>query len=344
MNISSETDLSSDPIKADTRNDNGSAPEISEAVSELAVAPERYSRRSFLTLVTTGALTFTWGLGAGYALWGRPSPAPAQAIAPPIVPTATPSPPTLPHSFTLPVAYGQLGPWMINAGAFAYDAFVQVYARAGQPLSEEQRTILQSGSDALITMDHSNSYFLLNFFWALGLVNSNPLLVSGALVANGGGQIDGYASTGGWELAVKPIHQLFSSASLVTLDALQQARLEEAVTGIYRPCCNNPTSFPDCNHGMAMLGLLEVMATQGSDVDEMLHAAKMVNTYWFPSQSQELMLYYQGKHNIEFDDIPAREAVGNERFSSRGFVQVHEWLVSNGKLNVPNQNGSSCGV
>ena len=29
---------------------------------------------------------------------------------------------------------------------------------------------------------------------------------------------------------------------------------------------------------------------------------------------------------------------------SQGFAQVHEWLVSNGKLNVPNQNGSSCGV
>lgn len=233
---------------------------------------------------------------------------------------------------------------MINAGAFAYDAFVQVYDRAGQPLSEEQRAILQSGSDKLITIDHIDSYFLLNFFWALGLVNSNPILVSGALVANGGGQIDGYASTGGWELAVKPIHQLFSSASLVTLNVPQQSRLEEAVGAIYRPCCNNPTSFPDCNHGMAMLGLLEVMAAQSATVDEMLEAAKQVNTFWFPSQSQELALYYQSKNNLEFAAIPAREAVGSERFSGNGFAQVHEWLASNGKLNAPNQNGSSCGV
>ena len=93
-----------------------------------------------------------------------------------------------------------------------------------------------------------------------------------------------------------------------------------------------------------MLGLLEVMAAQDSDVDEMLNTAKIVNTYWFPSQSQELMLYYQSKNNMAFEEIPAREAVGSERFSSRGFAQVHEWLVNNGKLNVPNQNGSSCGV
>ena len=344
MNTSSEMDLFPEPTKVDTTINDGSMQELSVVVHEVGIGPEHYSRRSFLTLATVGALTFAWGLGAGYALWGRSTPAPAQAAAPSVTPTATPVALALPHSFQLPITYGQLGPWMVNAGAFAYDAFVQVYDRAGQPLSEEQRAILQNGSDKLITIDHNNSYFLLNFFWALGLVNSNPILVSGALVANGGGQIDGYASTGGWELAVKPIHQLFSSASLVTLDVPQQSRLEEAIGAIYRPCCNNPTSFPDCNHGMAMLGLLEVMAAQNATVDEMLEAAKMVNTFWFPSQSQELALYYQNKNNLEFAAIPAREAVGSERFSGNGFAQVHEWLASNGKLNAPNQNGSSCGV
>ena len=33
--------------------------------------------------------------------------------------------------------------------------------------------------------------------------------------------------------------------------------------GIYRPCCNNSTYFPDCNHGMAMLGLLVPSLTRG---------------------------------------------------------------------------------
>jgi hypothetical protein len=145
-------------------------------------------------------------------------------------------------------------------------------------------------------------------------------------------------------LAARPIHQLFASASFITLEPTQQARLEEAVGGIYRPCCNNPTSFPDCNHGMAMLGLLELMAAQDATVDKMLEAAKVVNSYWFPTQSQELALYYKARYNMDFDAIPAREAVGSERFSSNGFNQVHEWLASNGKLETPTQNGSSCGV
>jgi hypothetical protein len=42
--------------------------------------------------------------------------------------------------------------------------------------------------------------------------------------------------------------------------------------------------------------------------------------------------------------LTAKEAVGAERFSSRGYAQVRDWLMANGKLEAPSQNGSSCGV
>jgi hypothetical protein len=41
---------------------------------------------------------------------------------------------------------------------------------------------------------------------------------------------------------------------------------------------------------MAIVGLLELMAAQDATVDDMLETAKMVNSYWFPTQSQELAL------------------------------------------------------
>jgi hypothetical protein len=199
--LSTSTDLNSSPETTESSVNalDADAPDIAEVVSEDSnnEVAQSYSRRSFLTLATASALTFTWGIGVGYLLWGRTVPAPVQSSAPSPVPTTTQTAQTLPHSVELPVTYSQLGPWMINAGAFTYDAFVQVYDQAGQPLSEEQRAILQNGSDTPITIDHSNAYFLLNFFWALGLINSNPILVSGALVANSGGQIASYASTGG---------------------------------------------------------------------------------------------------------------------------------------------------
>jgi hypothetical protein len=47
---------------------------------------------------------------------------------------------------------------------------------------------------------------------------------------------------------------------LIPLTAEQQALVEEVAAEIYRPCCNNSTLFPDCNHGMAMLGFLELLA------------------------------------------------------------------------------------
>lgn len=314
------------------------------APSDAPDEPQGWSRRRFLVNAATATLAFGWGVGAGYWTWGRtpaPSAEPAAAVAVP-----TPQPPTLglPHSYTLPVAYGLLGPQLIQVGAFAYEAFAQVYAEAGQPLSAEQQAILREGSDAPVVIDHANAYFLLNLLWALGLSNNNRLLREGALVANSGGQVDRFASTGGWSLAAKPIAQLYSGSALVTLTEAQQARVEEAAAAIYRPCCNNPTSFPDCNHGMAMLGLLQWLAAQDADVDTLFEAAKMVNSFWYPTQARELTLYYQAQTGEDFAAIPAREAVGRARFSSDGFGEVHNWLAANGKLEAPSQNGSGCGV
>lgn len=360
MNTSSDPSPSYEPASPDVPRVSEGAPVLPESELLNSIQTDRpltsneppatllSSRRAFLTTAAVGALTFSWGMGAGFWLWGRKPPAPAPVVE--VVVTATPMPTIappqarLPHSYTLPIQYGQLGPHLIRAGAFAYDDFVEVYDQAGQPLTEEQRTILQTGSDMPVSFDHANAYFLLNFFWALGLVNNNPILRTGPIMTRSQGQVAGFASTGGWRLATRPVNQLISSAALVTLTESQQARLEEAVAAIYRPCCDNPTSFPDCNHGMAMLGLLQLIAAQDATVEELWETAKVVNSFWYPAQSEELALYYQAHDRLDFAEIPAREAVGRERFSGTGFAQVHEWLAANGKLEAPSQNGSSCGV
>src|SRR5512136_2172416 len=107
------------------------------------------------------------------------------------------------------------------------------------------------------------------------------------------GQIGGFASTGGWTLGTKSPEALYASTTMIVLTPEQQARLEEVAARVYRPCCNNPTHFPDCNHGMAMLGLLELMAGQGATTDEMYTAAKYVNAFWFPQQTLELATYFK---------------------------------------------------
>jgi hypothetical protein len=146
-----------------------------------------------------------------------------------------------PEGYPLDVKFGNIGPQLLAVGALDYDAFIEVYKNAGQPLSEEYLAILTEGSDAEIVFDRENAYFLLNFFWALGLTNENPILTGGPMVEYSEGQIERFASTGGWSIAAKPITELYASAKILPLSVEQQKRVDEVAQGVYRPCCNNRT-------------------------------------------------------------------------------------------------------
>jgi hypothetical protein len=249
-----------------------------------------------------------------------------------------------PGGYAIRASFGDTGPQLLAAGAIDFDRFVQLYEQAGQPLSETEIAILAEGADATVTLTRDNSYFLLNFFWALGLANQNPLLDEGPMMQYGEEGVGRFASTGGWILGTKPATEFYSSVPIIALTTEQQARLKEVAKGVYRPCCGNPTSFPDCNHGMAMLGLLELMASQGATEDEMFEAAKYVNAYWFPQQMLEVAQYFEAAEGVSFADLDGRVASGAEYFSSRGFVSVHQWLADNNLLEQLPGSGASCGV
>lgn len=293
-------------------------------------------------------LAFILGLGSGYAVWGRtslasPSPTPA-----PVSTTAEQPAPvsqvTLPESYTLPISFGDIGPRLVTAGVIDYDRFVQLYADAGQPLTAEQLKLLTQGRDGPVVINQQNAYFLLNFLWAVGLTNQNRLLTEGPMQQYSKGDIGSFASTGGWTIGKKPATELYASTSLIKLTSEQQTRLETVAQGVYRPCCNNHTAFPDCNHGMAMLGLLELMAAQGASEDEMFAAAKYINAFWFPQQMLELAVVYKVSKNQDFAQIDARELVGPNLSSVTGYQQAHQWLADNGLLKEGGNSGSSCGV
>ncbi|HEX6270445.1 MAG TPA: hypothetical protein VFZ43_09430, partial [Anaerolineales bacterium] len=213
---------------------------------------------------------------------------------------------------------------------------------SGEPLTVAEIEMLTQGSEEQIFITAENAHFLLNFFWAVGLVNQNPILTEGPMVKNSNGQIERFASTGGWTLATKSIAELYASMDLISLTADQQARLEEVAAAVYRPCCNNPTLFPDCNHGMAMLGLLELMASQDASMDEMFEAAKYVNAYWFPQQTLETAIYLKVDQNIDFADADARLVVGRDFSSASGAQMVHQSLEDLGLLKQTPGQGSSC--
>ena len=293
---------------------------------------------------------FLLGITGGYLVWGRPQQAgdAARAVQIPqgngdaldIASLAEQVNP--PDGYDLGVAYRNLGPQVLEAGGIDYSAFVTLYESNGRPLTEEQIEILTKGADKPIVINAENAHFLLNFFWAVGLVNTNPILTEGPITQNSAGQVERSASTGGWTLGTKPVTELFASQVLISLTPEQQARVEEAAALIYRPCCNNPTLFPDCNHGMAMLGLLELMASQGASLEEMLQAAKYVNAFWFPQQALETAIFLESTQKTSFRNADPALIVGKEMHSGSGFAAVHQYLQTNGLLAQTPGGGSSC--
>ncbi len=290
-------------------------------------------------------LGFLLGVGGGYLLWGPAvTPASPDANEPqrevtPLLQQINP-----PAGYQLPVSLNDLGPRLVEAGVIDISRFALVYQNAGSPLTDEQMKALVVGSADPVLLERENAYFLLNFFWAVGLANQNRILTEGPMMDAGSDRVGQFASTGGWTLGVKPAVQLYASVPLIELTAEQQSRLERVAQAVYRPCCNNPTHFPDCNHGMAMLGLLTLMASEDASEDAMFRAAKYANAFWYPQQTFELALYFDATEGQSFAEVDAARLVSREYSSGAGFNQVHEYLAANGLLQQTAGGGNSCGV
>jgi hypothetical protein len=95
---------------------------------------------------------------------------------------------------------------------------------------------------------------------------------------------------------------------------------------------------------MALLGLLELMASQGATVDQMYSAAKQANAFWFPDQMLEVATYMKAVEGKDFQAADARRVVSAELFSSKGYQQVFKQLADRGLIPQQSGAGSSCGV
>ena len=124
-----------------------------------------------------------------------------------------------------------------------------------------------------------------------------------------------------------------------TLTSEQQALVDKVSRGIYRPCCNNSTHFPDCNHGMAMLGFLELMASQGVNEADMWKAALAVNSYWFPDTYVTIATYMKNK-GTEWQNVNAQEMLGFDYSSGSGYAKIASQVAKPAQRSV----GGGCSV
>lgn len=242
------------------------------------------------------------------------------------------------NGFTLPVRWGDMGKKLVDLGVIDKAKLEKLYAQRGG-LATEDAALLAASDRESLTINASNNGFLLNLLWAFGLANKNDVLDKGPMQDPQYGGAAGFASTGGWSLSKGDAMGHYSKHRLATLTAEQQQLVERVSKNIYRPCCNNSTYFPDCNHGMAMLGLMELMASQGASEDDLYRAALAVNSFWFPDTYATLAKYFAGR-GIAWSAVDPKEALSGAYSSSGGYRQI----VTEVEPATVNQGGGGCGV
>ncbi len=238
---------------------------------------------------------------------------------------------------TLPAKWGDLGAKMASVGGIDKAKLEDLYTGRGG-LSEEERNLLEGLDNGYLKITPENSGFVLNLLWALGLGNKNEILDNGPMTDKKYGGAGRFASTGGWTLAQGDPMDHYSKHRFIVLTSEQQSLVEKVSKGIYRPCCGNSVYFPDCNHGMAMLGLLELMASQGVSEDEMYEAALAVNSYWFPDTYITIAKYLKSRGQDWNGAVP-KEILGYNYSSGPGYQKLLE-KIENPEI----KGGGGCSV
>ena len=241
------------------------------------------------------------------------------------------------NEIELPARWGNIGIQMIEAGVIDKAQFESLYSTRGG-LSESDKRLLYDSNNGNLVITSENSGIILNILWAFGLGNKNPILEKGQMTDEKYGGAGNFASTGGWTLSNGDAMNHYSMHSFVVLTEEQQALVESVSKGIFRPCCNNSTYFPDCNHGMAMLGLLELMASQGVSEIDMYKFALKVNTLWFLDQYKTIMAFFESK-NISWESVDPKEILSSKYSSASGFQDVLSQVQPQEQT-----RGGSCGA
>jgi hypothetical protein len=139
------------------------------------------------------------------------------------------------------IAAGALDPEKLRAHGYAQPHWVE--------------RLLAAPSQEPIVFTRSRAPYLVNLLWPIGL--SNRVVFNRQSPINTD-YLPGFASTGGWTLGRAPNGSVyFDTIDAVPITGRQAFLVLVIATNTFRPCCDNNTLFQDCNHGSALLGLIE---------------------------------------------------------------------------------------
>lgn len=239
------------------------------------------------------------------------------------------------NGIELSVPWGDIGPKLIKLGVIDAEKF-----KKAVKLSSEQEDILTNGSSQNIRIDASNSQFVVDMLWALGLSQKSVVYDQGPMGKEYKKDAGNFASTGGWSLARGDAMQYLNGFELVKLTDEQQKKVGEIAKNVYRPCCGNSTWFPDCNHGMAALAIIELLVA--NNVDEQIIYRKLLgfNSFWFPDSYLFVATYF-ARQGTAWNNVDAKLVLGKEYSSAQGAQAVSKKV---GQLPNRPTLGGSCGA
>jgi len=229
------------------------------------------------------------------------------------------------------VAFGDSIQKLIAAGVIDPDKF----RGTAEPLPDWVERLLQAPSDAPLRFDKATAPFLVELLWPIGLANKTAFNRDSPVARPG---IPNFASTGGWTLGHAPNgYVYFNQVNVVRLTAGQQAMVLQAAKRIYRPCCDNSTLFQDCNHGSAMLGLLELAAAQGATLAGLYRVALAANSYWFPDHYARTALYFSHFHRRPWPDVEPPRILSAAFSSASGWSSNVSYPLTRANIALPGQ-------
>lgn len=230
---------------------------------------------------------------------------------------------------------------LVEKGIIDKDKFAAIYqSRGGLP--EEFKDIFAKPSKKRIALTSENSQIYVNLLWPLGL--SNYMATNKESPVNGESLFN-FASTGGWNLGKEENGgAYFNKFKTVPLTAKQEELVTKIAKNTYRPCCNNSTFFQDCNHGSALLGLLQLGASQGLSEKDLYKEALAFNSFWFPDTYIKTALYFKVIKNTNWDKVNPKEVMGQDFSSIGGWIQNVNSEISKMPNLIPQVRGPGCGV
>ncbi len=266
-------------------------------------------RRKVLFGVLAGFAGGAVAGAGGYRIWSSlaaPKPAFGDVLAE-----------VLPHGgIATGLVFGDALQRLIAAETLLPGKLRNVYAKRGG-LPPWVESLLNGPSGIAIHFSAETAHHLLNLLWPVGLATRASFNEKSP---TNGVHLPRLASTAGWTLGREPNGAAyFNKIDTVALAPAQETMVKDVAERTYRPCCDNSALFQDCNHGSAMLGLLELAASQGRDKPELERIALAANSFWFPQEYLKSALYFSLFEQRHWKDVPPAEILSAEYSSASGW-------------------------